>query len=257
MDTITDYLVREEVYQASLVDCYAFRRGSDVVDGRALALGNMVGGFPFEIEGVIFRNSESAYIAGMFSDSTVAHTAIQVELLAEANGFMAKKRVKRINEAIKREDWEEFNMMWMLYVVWCKAVGNIDFQRLLLSLPSDVVIIEDSTFQKSPTASFWGTKNREQSLLHRALDKRLKGEGISKCSRSKILDSKRLLEWRRIGCFEGCNVMGKILMLCRDALKERTVPAIDLDLLRSKNIFLLGNRLTFDCIPGQYIAARA
>lgn len=257
MDSVTDYLIREEAYNASELNCYAFRRGTDIVDGHALALGNMVSGFPFEMEGVPFHNSEAAYIAGMFSNGTEQHISLQQSLMAETNGFMAKKRIKRCNDALKREDWEEYNVMWMLYVVWCKIVGNVDFQRLLLSLPPHSVIIEDSTFQKSPTATFWGTRNREQSRLHRAIDKRLKGEGLSKCSRRIILDSKRLLEWRVIGRYEGCNAMGKILMLCRDSLLEGTVPPIDLDLLRSKRIHLLGKRLTFDYIPGQRLAESA
>lgn len=155
MVEVMKYLKREEAYNASEMDCYAFRRGTDVVDGRSLALGNMVSGFPFEVDGVPFHNSEAAYIAGMFSNGSVEHLALQRSLMAETNGFMAKKKVKRINMAISHQDWEEFNVVWMLYVVWCKAVGNVDFQRLLLSLPPNAVIIEDSTFQKSPTATFW------------------------------------------------------------------------------------------------------
>ena len=61
-------LDRVEAYDASVLNCYAFRRGTDMVDGLSLSLGNMVSGYPFEIEGVRFYKSECAYIAGMFSD---------------------------------------------------------------------------------------------------------------------------------------------------------------------------------------------
>ena len=41
------------------------------------------------------------------------------------------------------------------------------------------------------------------------------------------------IEWRSSN-------IGKILMICRECLKQGTQPEIDLDLLRSKNIHLLG-----------------
>lgn len=63
-------LDRIEAYDASKLNCYAFRRGADSVEGHSLAVGNMVSGFPFTVEGVTFQNSECAYIAGMFSDDT-------------------------------------------------------------------------------------------------------------------------------------------------------------------------------------------
>lgn len=62
-----------ETYDASTINCYAFRRGTDVVDGHALAIGNMVSGYPFDIQGNTFYNSECAYIAGMFSNDSDSH----------------------------------------------------------------------------------------------------------------------------------------------------------------------------------------
>lgn len=38
-----------EAYDASTLNCYAFRRGTDTKDGITLSLGNMVSGYPFEI----------------------------------------------------------------------------------------------------------------------------------------------------------------------------------------------------------------
>lgn len=151
-------LDRIEAYDASKLNCYAFRRGADSVEGHSLAVGNMVSGFPFTVEGVTFQNSECAYIAGMFSDDTDNHHELQEALQVETNGFMAKKKIRRFNEDKKRADWEEFNVQWMLYCVWCKVVNNREFRDMLLAIPSDAVIIEDSTFQNGCTAAIWGNE---------------------------------------------------------------------------------------------------
>lgn len=242
-------LDREEAYDASTVNCYAFRRGTDTIEGHALAVGNMVSGFPFKVQGNTFYNSECAYIAGMFSEDTDCHTDLQELLRDETNGFMAKKKIRRFNEDKKRADWEEFNVQWMLYCVWCKVVSNSDFRDMLLAIPSDAVIIEDSTFQKGATATVWGTKNTTQRRLVVDYKKQLEAEGNSKAAIKRACDEKRLGEWRKQGVFVGKNLMGKILMLCRDAVLEGRTPDIDVEMLRSKHIYLFGKLLTFDSIP--------
>lgn len=242
-------LDREEAYDASTLNCYAFRRGTDSVEGHSLAVGNMVSGFPFAVEGVTFQNSECAYIAGMFSDYTDNHLELQEALQAETNGFMAKKKIRRFNEDKKRADWEEFNVQWMLYCVWCKVVNNREFRDMLLAIPSDAVIIEDSTFQNGCTAAIWGTKNKVQRQLINEYKKKLEADGFSKAAIKKACDEKRLGDWRKHGVFVGKNLMGKILMLCRDAVMRGTTPDINLELLRSKKIYLLGKLLPFDKIP--------
>ena len=238
-------LDRVETYDASVLNCYAFRRGTDMVDGLSLALGNMVSGFPFDLEGIKFQNSECAYIAGMFSDDCEKHEKLQRELVEETNGFMAKKRIRRKNEDLKRKDWEEFNIMWMMYVVWNKVKGNNEFKKILMALPDDAVIIEDSTFQAGRTATVWGTKNKELRRQLNEYKKELKSKWFSKKKIKDKCDEKRLVELRKSGVFEGKNFMGKILMLCREALKNGNVPPIDFDLLKSKNIYLLGTKIEF------------
>lgn len=148
LSTAEAALLREEAYNASELDCYAFRHGTDVVCGRSLALGNMVSGFPLEINGIRFHNSEAAYIAGMFSDGSERHRGLQEALSANTNGFMAKKALRRQNECWAREDFPTFCKEWMLYVVWQKCVTNNDFRRLLRAIPLSAVIIEDSTFSE-------------------------------------------------------------------------------------------------------------
>lgn len=242
-------LDRVEAYDASTLNCYAFRRGTDSIEGHALAVGNMVSGFPFTVEGVTFQNSECAYIAGMFSNDSDNHHELQEALHVETNGFMAKKKIRRFNVDKKRADWEEFNVQWMLYCVWCKVVSNSDFRDMLLAIPSDAVIIEDSTFQKGATATVWGTKNTTQRRLVADYKKQLEAEGNSKAAIKRACDEKRLGEWRKQGVFVGKNLMGKILMLCRDAVLEGRTPDIDVEMLRSKHIYLFGKLLTFNSIP--------
>lgn len=76
--------------------------------------------------------------------------------------------------------------------------------------------------------------------------KELKAEGGKKAEIKRRLDAKRLGEWSHVGCFVGQNIMGKILMLCRDALLSGTEPNIDYALLQSAHINLLGQELSFN-----------
>ena len=115
-----------------------------------------------------------------------------------------------------------------------------------MGIPEDGIIIEDSTFQNGRTATIWGTKNKEQRKFTNDYKRKLKEEGLSKKAIKDKCDEKRLGEWRKTGVFEGKNLMGKILMLCREALKNGGIPPIDFDLLKSKNIHLLGKKLTFE-----------
>ena len=236
---------RVEHYDAASLNCYAFCRGTDVKDGITLSLGNMVSGFPFQLNGVEFQNSECAYISGLFSGNDAMHFELQRQLKDCTNGLMAKRAIRRPNKHLARADWEEFNIQWMLYVVWTKCCQSDGFRQLLLSIPQDAVIIEDSTTQAGRTATVWGTRNAELKQLEKQAKVELKAQGFKKAAIKRTLDSRRLGEWSRIGAFVGQNIMGKILMLCRDALRNHQEPTIDYDLLRSKRIYLLGQLLTF------------
>lgn len=243
-NTFTFYDV--EAYNASTLNCFAFRRGNDERQGLSLSLGNMVRGYAFDLQGIRFHNSECAYIAGAFSGGTYTHIAIQRRLVACDNGFMAKKTISKPHEREKRDDWESFNVEWMKYVVWQKCLGNEDFRRLLLSLPSDAVIIEDSTFQTGRTATKWGTRNDELRRRLTLLKKELKVRGLSKAAIKREQDRMRLGEYATVGCFVGQNLMGKILMACKEALESGIEPDIDYDLLSGKHINILGREISFN-----------
>lgn len=47
-----------EAYDASTLNCFAFRHGYDVRQNLSLSLGNMVRGFGFDLQGVHFNNSD-------------------------------------------------------------------------------------------------------------------------------------------------------------------------------------------------------
>ena len=229
-------LDRIDRYDCSKQNVWAFRKSADERDGIRIALGNMCGGFDFSLGGLHFFGSEQAYICGLFSDGSPEHAAIQRELIAETNGYAAKKRIRRKYESLGRPDWESFNIEWMKYVVWNKVKWNSEFRRLLLSIPPDAHIVENSTFQRSATAAIWGAKNRE---LKAARDRAVKEESERLGRKLKAREEMLLRNSiNGIGVFEGKNLTGKILKLCQLALLEGSEPDIDYGLLRSKKIHL-------------------
>lgn len=230
-----------ETYDAAKYLCYAFRRKQDLHKDVYIPLGNMNGGFSFEMKGVSFYTSESAYICGLFSNNTPEHIAIQKELLAEKNGYQAKKAIRAKNAAIGRKDWNDFNVEWMLYCVWQKVKSNADFRNILLSIPQGAAIIEDTTFQPkraNDTSAFWGARNEERKKYHTLLKGYFKGQkGAEKNTQ------KKMNEFCNYGEFVGHNTMGKILMIIKKCLHEGKEPEIDYDLLKNKNIHLLGKNV--------------
>lgn len=231
-----------EQYDASKYLCYAFRRKQDLHKDIPMPFGNMNGGFPFKIHNISFFTSESAYICGLFSDNSEEHHNIQRQLIAETNGYMAKKNIRGKNISLGRRDWNEFNVDWMLYVIWCKVQSNKEFRELLLSVPENAIIIENSTFQqvKSPdTSAFWGCRN---SVLKEYYSLNKRYSSLMK----RPLDMDAIMnDFCNIGTYIGNNTMGKILMIVKRCLHDGTQPDIDYGLLNRKNIHLLGQRLTF------------
>lgn len=239
-------LGRTEMYDASKLNCWPFCRATDVRDGIPLSLGNLCKGYPFALNGHIFLTSEAAYLCGEFSDSS-SKQSIQYSLMEEPNAFLTKKVIKRKNLKYVRQDWEEIRLQWMLYVVWQKCIGNSNFRNLLLSIPNDVVIIEDSTANHGATSSVWGAKNKELRNVRRALKKELIAHNptMKKKDLNKLI-SEQCGKITDVGNFVGENNMGKILKMCQIALRNNVIPPIDYELLRKKKIYLFGELLTFN-----------
>lgn len=240
-------LFKYEEYNPKEVYCWSFRKANDERDNVVNALGNMCAGFPFSINGHTFQGSEQAYIAGLFSESTKECIEIQKALIKEGNGYAAKKTIRNRNERkCGRRDWEEFNVQWMLYVVWQKCVQNKEFAKLLKKVPRNAIIIENSALQTGETADFWGCKNDEWEAAFKKIadnaDIVCSGKTAAAVKERTMKDSNSIT---CIGTYKGVNCMGKILTICRDCLLDKTEPKIDYELLKRKQIFIMGELMQF------------
>lgn len=239
-------LDREEAYDPMTQNVWPFKHVDDIVEGIKLDLCNMTSCYPFEVEGVKWRSSEELYLAGEFSNNTTEHFAIQEELRAAKSPYAAKRFVKGKHRKEVREDFTEFRTQWMLWCVWQKCKGNIDFRRKLLSIPDDVILVEETTTDTGGSGQIWGCSNRELVEARKAVAQTIaeKHSDLSK----KNLDFLINVETnaiRNVGIFRGQNNIGKIQMICHDCIKRGIEPDIDFNLLRSKNIFILGKLLIF------------
>ena len=239
-------LGRQEEYDAAELDCWSFLDAADVRDGLLINFGNLRRGYPFMMCGHEFALSESAYLCGEFSLNTEICSAIQGELLKAKYGYVAKQIIKMRNVEHVRPDWDEIRLQWMFYVVWQKCRGNEDFARMLCALPEDAVIIEDSTRYSDETCDFWGARNEELWAVRRerAESVRLSHPEMGE-DELKALVKLEVNRINRLGIWRGGNNLGKVLKLCQLALLHGNEPPIDYALLRGKDMYLLGERLTF------------
>ena len=159
--SISIILDQEEVYDPTVQNVWPFKHVDDIVEGVKLDLCNMTSCYPFEVEGVRWRSSEELYLAGEFSNNTTEHRSIQEELRAAKSPYAAKRFVKGKHRKEVREDFPEFRTQWLLWVVWQKCKGNIDFRRKLLSIPDDVILVEETTTDTGGSGQIWGCVNRE------------------------------------------------------------------------------------------------
>ena len=254
-DVSTIDLFRRECYDATQIYAHSFRSNDDVVGDKNNDLGNMSSRYGFDIYNEHFNNSESAYICGLFSYDTPKCIEIQRELQASENGYLAKKDIrggyeKRAKECV-RKDWTTFNVEWMKFVVWEKCKGNKDFRKMLLSIPHNAIIVENSTYHRKPKlgedkAAFWGARNfeleKKRDIIERSVV--LSNPNLSKKELAEKVNKARN-SIHSFGHWEGTNMMGKILSLCKHHLQTETELPIDYDLLRSMNIYLFGKLLTF------------
>jgi len=256
--TMSDIVLdRWERYDLKNSNCLPYRKKNDqlISNGQCIImnLGNMIGGYPFEMLGHLFKDSECAYIAGAYSNASADCRKIQEELSAFSKGGYAAKQIyrKATNEvtALVREDWESFNIAWMMLVIWSKVQSNSQFKDLLMSIPRDAHLIEDTSRQHGSTATIWGAKNpiltakRKEKIA--LAEKMLRVDGVTV---QKIIDEiSQKIEDRiqNLGVFEGTNLMGKILKIVQLSLLDGVEPPIDWELLNSKDIYWFGEKLNF------------
>ena len=236
-------LGREEVYKAS-PRIWSFKFTDDVVNGINLNLSNMVSAYPFEYGGYHWKDSERLYLCGEFSENTDRHNEIQQRLVKSVSGLAAKVFVKSPNKRHVRSDFPSFRLQWMLYVVWQKCKGNADFRKLLMQVPDDVTLVENTTTDKGGTAEVWGCRNRELVDHRKSLAAEItRANPNMKKKHLKHLINVETNKVDSIGEWRGQNNIGKILMICRDCLIHGTEPEIDYELLTRANIYILGERL--------------
>lgn len=243
------------------IDCrkqcvWAFRKSEDVVKNEGEEVENKLGNmaackFKVTIDNdeYAFSNSEALYICGMFSDNTAEHNEIQKALFEEKSGYSAKKNVRRKNENKKRADWNEFNVEWMKWVILQKVQGSAAFRDLLLKIPSNAIIVENSTFQQkkeNDTSAFWGARNEELKSATRIVENYIDfTHPYEKKVVTDRLKMKARNELQYIGKYVGVNCMGGILKMAQLYLLNGTPMPIDYDLLNSKYIHLFGHLLQF------------
>ena len=236
-----DFFKWEEI-DATQIEVKSFKSGEDIVEGEKFNIGNMCPGYPFVLNAENFYNSEEAYIAGMFSNNTPEHLAIQKELQVHNNGYDAKKGIRKRNEVLARKDWETFNVEWMKFVVWNKCKTNAEFAKKLIAVPKTAMIVENSTGMTGKTAQFWGCFNKYLMEIRDAKEKKYRAKH-PKASKEEANEEKN--RWCNFGVWSGTDMMGKILKACSICLQTGIELPIDYELLRSKHIFLLGKEVVF------------
>ena len=245
-DNVNLVLGREEVYKAS-PRILSFKFTDDIVNGINLNLSNMVSAYPFEYGGYQWKDSERLYLCGEFSTSSEQDYSIQQRLVNSVSGYAAKRFVKSPNKRLVRADFASFRLQWMLYVVWQKCKGNGDFRKLLLQVPDDVILVENTTTDKGGTAEIWGCRNRELVDYRSNLAAEIaKANPTMKKKHLKRLINVETNKVNSIGEWRGQNNIGKILMICRDSIIKGTEPVIDYNLLRDAQIHLFGKPLQFN-----------
>lgn len=232
-------------YDSSKYVCVAFRSSDDKWKDLWVPFGNMVGEFKVRIANVEPCTSEHAYMLGVFSNKTSKHLEIQKLLLKEPSGYIAKKNVRMKNRIWQRLDWHDFKIDWMLYCVWQKVQQNEEFRNLLLAVPQGATIIEDNSFKKGKIDKYWGTFNPARGEFGSLASRYAKSLNLKTKKATQAAADALVWDFCNYGVFEGTNEMGRILTYLKDCLHKGTEPEIDYELLQSKNIYLLGEKVDF------------
>ena len=239
-------LLQDEDYDCTKINVWSYRKGGDCRDGVSLKFGNMCNGFPFTLGGLNFANSECAYIAGVYASNDPDSIRIQRMISEENNGQICKRRYRLDSEYTRfsREDFYEYNVQYMMLVVWKKATLSKSFGDLLRNIPVDAHVVENTTLHKGSTAVFWGAKNKELMAAREVVENEIEKSGQYRYKyqreEAKMFAANSIND---IGHFVGKNVMGKIIKLCSLSLIYNAIPPIDFDLLRRKELYFCGRPL--------------
>lgn len=239
-------LLQDEDYDCTRINVWSYRKGGDSRDGVSLKYGNMCNGFPFALGSLNFANSECAYIAGAYASNDPDSIRIQKMISEENNGQKCKRIYRLLPEYTKfiRKDFYDYNVQYMMLVVWKKATLNKSFGDLLRNNPVDAHVVENTTLHRGSTAVFWGAKNKELMAAREVVENEIENSGRYRFKyqreQAKMLATNSI---NNVGHFVGKNVMGKIIKLCSLSLIYNAVPPIDYDLLRRKELYFCGRPL--------------
>jgi len=239
-------LHQDEDYDCTDLNVWSYRKGGDCRDGVSLKYGNMCNGFPFPLGGLNFANSECAYIAGAYASNDHDSIRIQRMISEENNGQVCKRLYRLLPEYTRfiREDFYDYNVQYMMLVVWKKTTLNKSFGDLLRKIPIDAHVVENTTLHKGSTAVFWGAKNKELMAAREIVENEIEESDRYRFKyqreQAKMIAANSIND---IGHFIGKNVMGKIIKLCSLSLIYNAIPPIDFDLLRRKELYFCGRPL--------------
>ena len=136
-------LCQTEVLNPDELQLLTYSRPKDTCNGFASGkLGNMAGGFHFNLLGQRWYGSEFLYLCGEWSTNNLRDIEIQQYIRKMFSGVYAKRCSKARYKDFIRPDFASFRHQWMLWCVWQKCVRNSDFAHLLKNVPDDVVIVE-------------------------------------------------------------------------------------------------------------------
>ena len=153
-----DALGRQECLDPKSLNLLTYGRPSDVCRGfESGRLGNMAGGFHFELFGMRWYSSEHLYLCGEWSLVTDECREVQRYVRKIRSGDWAKRCSKAKYGKDIRSDFGSFRLQWMLWCVWQKCRLNTDFAELLKSVPDDVVIVEVEEYD--PVWAVWPDDN--------------------------------------------------------------------------------------------------
>lgn len=136
-------LSRQEALDSQSLNLLTYSGPKDTCQGIASGrLGNMAGGFHFNLFGVKWYGTEHLYLCGEWSLEGERSVEIQQYIRKMASGVYAKRCSKAKYKSEIRPDFTDFRYDWMLWCVWQKCLLNSDFASLLRSIPEDSVIVE-------------------------------------------------------------------------------------------------------------------
>lgn len=136
-------LSRQEALDPKQLHLLTYSGPTDTCEGIASGkLGNMAGGFHFNLFGEKWYSTEHLYLCGEWSEKGERSVEIQEYIRKIASGVYAKRCSKAKYKKEIRSDFTTFRYDWMLWCVWQKCLLNTDFAALLRSIPEDRIIVE-------------------------------------------------------------------------------------------------------------------